>query len=191
MILSCDGPGQGYENLLYVRTRPDGNPGLSLVKIRAVIQGHNPGYPFQYAYVDDQFNAQFKGEEQMAGTARVFAILAIFISCLGLFGLAAYSAEQRTREIGIRKVLGASVTGITGLLSKEFLILVGISCLIADPMAGWLTHNWLQQFTYRTALSGWIFIVAGVLALVIAWLTIGVLAVRAAMANPVVALRNE
>jgi putative ABC transport system permease protein len=191
LILSCKGLGQGNENLLYVRTRPGGDPGLSLAKIRAVIQGHNPGYPFQYAYVDDQFNAKFKSEEQMAETARVFAILAIFISCLGLFGLAAYSAEQRTREMGIRKVLGASVTGITGLLSKEFLILVGVSCLIADPIAGWLAHDWLQQFTYRTALSGWIYLWAGVLALVIAWLTIGVLAVRAAMANPVIALRSE
>jgi putative ABC transport system permease protein len=160
-------------------------------KIESVVQGFNTGYPFQYVFVDDQFNALFKSEALMAETARVFAILAIFISCLGLFGLAAFTAEQRTREIGIRKVLGASVTAITGLLSKDFLQLVALSCLIAFPFAGWLAHNWLQQYTYRVALGGWIFVGAGFLALAIAWLTIGVHAIRAALANPVVALRSE
>jgi ABC-type antimicrobial peptide transport system permease subunit len=162
-----------------------------LAKIRAVIQRYNKGYPFQYVFVDDEFNARFKTEELMAEMARTFAILAILISCLGLFGLAAYSAEQRNREIGIRKVLGASVAGIMGLLSKDFLQLVGISCLIAFPVAGWVAHNWLQQYAYHIGLSAWIFVAAGGVALLIAWVTIATQAIRAALANPVVALRNE
>ncbi len=191
LILFCKAPGYWDANLIYVRMKETRNPSQALAKIQEVIQGYNKGYPFQYAYVDDQFNAQFKTEALMADTAKAFAILAILISCLGLFGLAAYSAEQRTREIGIRKVLGASVAGITGLLSKDFLQLVAISCLIAFPVAGWLAHNWLQQYTYRIALSGWIFVMAGVLALLIAWVTIASQAIRAALANPVVALRSE
>jgi putative ABC transport system permease protein len=161
MVLFCRPYHDQWESLVYVRTRAVGDASSVLAKIQAVIQRYNESYPFQYAYVDEQFNARFKTEELMADTARTFAILAILISCLGLFGLAAYSAEQRTREIGIRKVLGASVAGITGLLSKDFLQLVGISCLIAFPVAGWLAHNWLQQYTYRIALSGWIFVAAG------------------------------
>jgi ABC-type lipoprotein release transport system permease subunit len=191
LILSCKTLGQGDDNKVYVRTRAGTDPGHTLAKIEAVVQALNTGYPFQYAFVDDQFNAKFKTEELMAETARIFAILAIFISCLGLFGLAAFTAEQRTREIGIRKVLGATVAGITGMLSKDFLWLVALSCLIAFPVAGWLAHNWLQRYTYRIALDGWIFFVAGGLGLVIAWLTIGIHAIRAALANPVIALRNE
>jgi putative ABC transport system permease protein len=191
MILFCRPHHDRWENLVYLRTRAGGDASSVLAKIQAVIQRYNKGYPFQYSFVDDQFNARFKTEELMAETARTFAILAILISCLGLFGLAAYSAEQRTREIGIRKVLGASVTGITGLLSKDFLQLVGISCLIAFPVAGWLAHNWLQQYAYHIGLSGWIFVGAGGVSLLIAWVTIAAQAIRAALANPVVALRNE
>jgi putative ABC transport system permease protein len=191
VILFCRPNHDWWANLVYIRTRAVGNASSVLAKIQTVIQRYNKGYPFQYAFVDEQFNARFKTEELMADTARTFAILAILISCLGLFGLAAYSAEQRTREIGIRKVLGASVAGITGLLSKDFLQLVAISCLIAFPVAGWLAHNWLQQYTYHIALSGWIFVAAGGVALLIAWVTIASQAIRAALANPVVALRNE
>jgi len=190
-ILFCKPPGNWGANLIYVRTRAGGDPSQALAEIQGVIQNYNKGYPFQYAYVDDQFNSRFKTEALMAETARTFAILAILISCLGLFGLAAFSAEQRTREIGIRKVLGASVAGITGLLSKDFLQLVGISCLIAFPVAGWLAHNWLQQYTYHIGLNGWIFMAAGGAAMLIAWVTIATQVIRAALANPVDALRNE
>jgi putative ABC transport system permease protein len=191
LILFCKPPGRWGDNLVYVRTRTGGDPSQALAKIQGVIQDYNKGYPFKYAYVDDQFNARFQTETLMADTAKTFAVLAILISCLGLFGLAAYSAEQRTREIGIRKVLGASVAGITGLLSKDFLQLVMISCLIAFPVAGWLAHNWLQHYTYHITLNGWIFVGAGGLALLIAWITIASQTIRAALANPVVALRTE
>ena len=123
--------------------------------------------------------------------ASVFAFLAIFISCLGLFGLAAYTAERRTKEIGIRKVLGASAKGLAGLLSKEFLILVIISCLIAFPIAWWMMHNWLNSYEYRVSISWPIFLVAGLLAMLIALLTVSVQAIKAALANPIQSLRSE
>jgi ABC-type antimicrobial peptide transport system permease subunit len=121
----------------------------------------------------------------------VFAALAIIISCLGLFGLAAYTAERRTKEIGIRKVLGASVTGITTLLSKDFMVLVVISCLIAFPVAWWAMHNWLQNYQYRIEISWWIFVTAGIAAMLISLLTISFQSIKAALANPVNSLRNE
>jgi putative ABC transport system permease protein len=118
-------------------------------------------------------------------------LLAIVITCLGLFGLAAYTAERRTKEIGVRKVLGASVTGIAGLLSKEFLKLVIISSLISFPLAWWFMHNWLQNYAYRTQISWWVFIMAAALALLIALFTISFQAIKAALANPVKSLRTE
>jgi putative ABC transport system permease protein len=118
-------------------------------------------------------------------------LLAIVITCLGLFGLAAYTAERRTKEIGVRKVLGASVTGIAGLLSKEFLKLVIISSLLSFPLAWWFMHNWLQNYAYRTQISWWIFIMAAVLALFIALFTISFQAIKAALSNPVKSLRTE
>jgi ABC-type antimicrobial peptide transport system permease subunit len=121
----------------------------------------------------------------------IFAVLAIIISCLGLFGLAAFTAEQRTKEIGIRKVLGASVSGITALLSKDFLVLVVISCLIAFPIAGWLMYHWLQGYEYRIGIGWWIFLLAGILAVAVAMATISFQAVKAAMANPIKSLRTE
>lgn len=184
-------PGSWDENLVYVRIRKGPDAGKSLSKIEAVIQQANPAYPFKYVFVDDQFNAAFQTETQMGRMASVFAVLAVFISCLGLFGLAAYMAERRTREIGIRKVLGASVAGITGLLSRDFLRWVALSCLIAFPVAWWLAQNWLKNFEYRITLGAGIFLAAGALALLIAWVTIGFQAVRAALANPVDSLRNE
>ena len=119
---------------------------------------NNPAYPFTYQFVDDQFNQMFSSETLISKLSRVFAALAIIISCLGLFGLAAYTAERRTKEIGIRKVLGASVSGIAGLLSKDFLKLVAISCIVAFPVAWWMMHNWLQSYQYRIDISWWIFL---------------------------------
>jgi putative ABC transport system permease protein len=129
--------------------------------------------------------------QRMGDIFTSFAILAIAIACLGLFALSAFMAEQRNKEIGIRKVLGASVSGITLLMSKEFILLVALAILIASPLAWWLMHTWLQDFAYRIAISWWIFAVAGIGAIFIALLTVASQAVKAAMANPVKSLRSE
>lgn len=133
----------------------------------------------------------FADETLIGKLSRVFAALAIIISCMGLFGLAAYTAERRRKEIGIRKVLGASVKGLAGLLSKDFLQLVLISCLIAFPMAWWAMHNWLDDYSYRIEIGWGVFVLAGALAILIAVATISFQAVRTALANPVNSLRTE
>lgn len=176
---------------LYVRTKPQGSTEKAVAKIESVIKNNNPGYPFDYVFVDDEFNKQFKSEMLIGRLSRIFALLAIIISCLGLFGLAAYTAERRTKEIGIRKVLGASVTGITSLLSKDFLRLVFISAIIAFPLSWWFMHKWLQNYAYRITISWWVFVLAGLLALFIALVTISVQSIRAAISNPVKSLRTE
>ena len=156
-----------------------------------MLKKENPAYPFNYIFVDDQFNAMFMSEMLISKLSRVFAALAIIISCLGLFGLAAYTAERRTKEIGIRKVLGSTVPGIAALLSKDFLKLVSISCVLAFPLAWWMMHNWLQGYEYRITISWAIFLIAGFLAIVIALLTVSFQAIKAAIANPVKSLRTE
>jgi len=150
-----------------------------------------PSQPFAYSFMDDEFNNIYRTERRMGGISLSFSLLAIFIACLGLFGLTAYAAEQRTREIGIRKVLGASVTGIIRLLSKDFLRLVVISAVISFPLAWWAMHTWLQDFAYRITIGWEIFAVAAVIAVGIALLTVSFQAVRAALANPVKSLRSE
>jgi putative ABC transport system permease protein len=151
----------------------------------------NPNEPFEYSFLDEDFQKNYEAERRLSAIVGYFTIIAILISCLGLFGLGAFSAEQRTKEIGIRKVLGASVSGIVTLLSKDFLKLVLAGIVIATPIAWWAMNKWLQDFAYRVNISAWIFIVAGVAALVIALLTVGIQAVRAAVANPVKSLRTE
>jgi len=163
----------------------------NLAKAEKVFKRYNPQYPFEYYFVDEYYNLKFRAEQQEATLGILFASLAIFISCLGLFGLATYVAESRRKEIGIRKVLGASVTGIAALISADFVKLVFIAVVIATPIAGYAMHNWLQGFKYRIAITGWIFLIAGLLAVTIALLTVGYQAVRAAIANPVKALRSE
>ncbi len=163
----------------------------ALATIAKVFAKYNPGNPFEYRFTDDAYNAKFIGEQQIAQLSSVFALFAIFISCLGLFGLASFIAEQRTKEISIRKILGASVTGIWKLLSAEFLLLVSLSLLIAFPIAFFMMNSWLQEFTYRTSLSWWIFAAAGVAALTLTLLTVSYHAIRAAVANPAEALRSE
>jgi putative ABC transport system permease protein len=150
-----------------------------------------PSQPFSYSFMDDEFNNIYLTEQRMGGISLSFSLLAIFIACLGLFGLTAYAAEQRTREIGIRKVLGASVTGIIRLLSRDFLRLVVISAVIAFPLAWWAMHRWLQDFAYRITIGWEIFAAAAVVAVGIALLTVSFQAVRAALANPVKSLRSE
>ena len=151
----------------------------------------NPSYPFDYRFVDDQFSGMMQNELLMGKLSRAFAMLAILISCLGLFGLAAYTAERRTKEIGIRKVLGGSIAGISALLSGEFLQLVAISCVIAFPLAWLAMQQWLQGYQYRVEIQWWVFILAGIAAISISLLTVSFQAVRAAMMNPVKALRTE
>ena len=177
--------------VMYVRIKPHANTEKALAEIQNVMKKDNPAYPFTYVFVDDQFNNMFTTEMLMSKLSRVFAALAIIISCLGLFGLAAYTAERRTKEIGIRKVLGASVSGITGLLSKDFLKLVFVSCIFAFPVAWWMMHNWLQDYQYRIEISWWIFLIAGAVAILIALLTVSFQAIKAAIANPVKSLRTE
>ena len=150
-----------------------------------------PNRPFSYYFLDEFFDRQYRSEERFEKLFLNFAILAIFISCLGLLGLASYSTMQRTREIGIRKVMGASVQGIINLLSKEFVQLVIISFLIAVPVSWFFMNRWLQNFAYRLDISWWVFVLAGIIALAIAMLTVSYQAIKAAVANPVKSLRTE
>jgi putative ABC transport system permease protein len=147
--------------------------------------------PLEYTFLDDSFNNLYKQDQQSSYLLFVFAVIAVIVSALGLFGLAAFEAEQRRKEIGIRKVLGASVTGITSLLSKDFLKLVGIAILIASPIAWWAMSQWIQNFAYRINLGLWIFVFAGLIAIVIALITVSFQAIKAALMNPVKSLRTE
>ncbi len=177
--------------LMYVRIKANSDVEIALAKIGVVMKKDNPAYPFEYKFVDDQFNAQFLSETLISKLSRVFASLAIIISCLGLFGLAAYTAERRTKEIGVRKVLGASVAGIATLLSKDFLKLIALSCVIAFPVAWWMMHSWLQGYEYRITISWLIFLIAGAVSILIALATVSFQAIKAAIANPVKSLRTE
>jgi len=177
--------------VMYVRIKQQADIEKTLTAMQGVLKKDNPAYPFDYRFVDDQFSQMFTSEMLVSKLSRVFASLAITISCLGLFGLAAYTAERRTKEIGIRKVLGASVPGLAGLLSKDFLQLVILSCVIAFPVAYWAMHDWLKKYQYRIAINWWVFILAGVTAVVIAVATVSFQSIKAALANPVKSLRSE
>jgi len=191
VIFYSELPQNDWCNLIYVRIREQHNSEQTLAALQAVIQKGNPAYPFQYKFVDDQFNSLFAEEVQMSQISGIFAGLAILISCLGLFSLAAYRAERRIKEIGIRKVLGATVTGLAALLSKDFLKLIGLACLAAFPLAGWIMHGWLQNYAYRVVIHWWIFALAGATAMLLSILTVSFQAIRAALANPVDSLRSE
>jgi putative ABC transport system permease protein len=151
----------------------------------------NPNEPFEYSFLDQDFQKNYEAEIRLSSLIQYFMVIAITICCLGLFGLAAFSAEQRTKEIGIRKVLGSSVTGIVGLMSKDFMKLVFIGNLLALPVAWYMMHKWLQEFAFRTPLSWWVFAAAIILSAVIALLTVSYQAIRSALANPVTSLRTE
>ncbi|TAF31732.1 MAG: ABC transporter permease [Cytophagales bacterium] len=163
----------------------------SLAGIESIFKKYNPEYPFEFQFVNEEYAKKYGAEQRIGNLALIFSILAIFISCLGLFGLASFIAEQRTKEIGIRKVLGASVANLWQLLSKDFVILVIISCLIAAPIAYYFMSEWLQKYTYRTEISWWIFVASGVGALVITLLTVSYQAIKAALMNPVKSLKTE
>jgi ABC-type antimicrobial peptide transport system permease subunit len=163
----------------------------SVARVGGVFKKLLPAVPFDYLFADNEYTAKFATEERIGSLAVFFTILAVFISCIGLFGLASFVAEQRTKEIGIRKVLGASVGNLWGMLSKDFIRLVAISCLIAVPVAWLAMDGWLQNYTYRTPIEWWIFAVTGCGALLLTLLTVSFQAIRAALANPVDSLRSE
>jgi ABC-type antimicrobial peptide transport system permease subunit len=182
-----------YRRVGYVtlRLRPDVSATEAILKMESVFAQFDPANPMEYSFVDQDFAQKFEGEKRVGQLALVFATLAILISSLGLLGLASFLAEQRTKEVGIRKVLGASVPRLWGMLSRDFVILVALSCGLAFPVAYYLMSGWLDNYDYRTPISWWIFIVTGVGALGITLLTVSFHAVKAATANPVHSLRSE
>jgi ABC-type antimicrobial peptide transport system permease subunit len=182
--------GRGGNYVIY-RLAANTNPHEAMQKIGKIFDKYNPAYPFDYLFVDDAYRSKFDLETLVGKLAGIFAGLAIFISCLGLFGLAAYVAEQRTKEIGVRKVLGASVAQVWVLLSKDFILLVLISCIIASPIAFYFLTNWLQKYNYRISIGPGVFILSGIAAIVITLLTISFQAIKAALMNPVKSLRSE
>lgn len=183
--------GKGWFNVMHIKLNPANTTAQNLKKAESIFKKYNPEYPFEYKFIDEEYASKFEDEKRTATLTALFAGLTIFISCLGLFGLAAYMAQNRIKEIGIRKVLGASVANITTLLSKDFLKLVIISLVIASPVAGYVMYKWLQDFPYRVTIGWWVFIVAGFAATGIALFTVSFQAIRAATANPVKNLRTE
>ncbi|HYK47266.1 MAG TPA: ABC transporter permease [Parafilimonas sp.] len=178
-------------NVVIMRINPSVSAKDALAKIGPVFKKFNPEQPFEYKFADEEYAKKFDNEERVGKLAGFFAILAVAISCLGLFGLASFVAEQRTKEIGVRKVLGASVFNVWQLISKDFVMLVMISFFIAVPLAYYFMHNWLQNYDYRTGMSWWIFALAGVGSLMITVFVVSFQSVRAAVSNPVTALRSE
>ncbi|MFC4870677.1 ABC transporter permease [Negadavirga shengliensis] len=181
----------GRINWINIRMNPKVSISEALPKIEAVFKKIIPSVPFDYSFVDEEYKTKFTAEEQIGKLTTFFGILAVFISCLGLFGLASYVAEQRTKEIGIRQILGATVANLWGLLSKEFMVLVIISCVIAIPISSYFMKNWLDNFVYRTNLSVWIFAGASLGAFLIALSTVSFQILKAVFTNPVESLRSE
>jgi ABC-type antimicrobial peptide transport system permease subunit len=180
-----------YTGMIILRIKPGLSAHTAIAQLEPIFKRYNPSSPFIYRFVDDDFAAKFASEQRIGNLATVFTVIAIFISCLGLFGLAAFVAEQRTKEIGVRKVLGASMVNLWGLLSQEFLKLTGISILLAIPLSYFFMNKWLEGYNYHTPLSGWIFGVTSVGAILITLLTISYQVMRAAFANPIKSLKSE
>jgi putative ABC transport system permease protein len=178
-------------SVMIAKINPSVSAGDALKNIAEVFKKYNPAQPFDYQFVDDEYAKKFGSEQRIGKLSGFFAILAVFISCLGLFGMASFVAEQRTKEIGVRKVLGASVFNLWRLLSKEFVLLVMVSCAIAIPIAYYFLHEWLQKYEYRTEITWWIFAAAVIGALLITLATVSFQAIKAAIANPVKSLRTE
>ncbi len=189
--LMINGPGTGWFNVIHIKLNPAKPVSEDLKLAEQVFKQYNPQYPLNYKFVDEEYARKFEDTQRTATLAALFAGLTIVISCLGLFGLAAYMAENRIKEIGVRKVLGASVMSITTLLSKDFLKLVIISFVVASPIAWYAMHQWLQGYTYRVGIEWWVFAGAGIMSVLISLLTVSYQAIRAAIANPVKSLRTE
>ncbi len=186
-------PGPGYSSgyVVHIKLNPAHTTAANLAKVEKIFKQYNPQYPFEYVFADESYAKKFSDSQRTGNLATLFASLTIFISCLGLFALATYMAENRTKEIGVRKVLGASVIGITSLMSKDFLKLIIIAFVIACPIAWFAMSKWLENYTYRITIEWWVFAAAGLGALLIALLTISFQAIKAATANPVKSLRTE
>jgi putative ABC transport system permease protein len=185
------GPRASWFNLFHVKLNRAHSTSQNLAAMEKILKQYNPQYPFEYHFIDEEYAKKFNDEQTTGTLSFFFAGLTIFISCLGLFGLATYMAENRIKEIGVRKVLGASVTSIATLLSKDFIRLVLIAILIASPIAWLSMDNWLAGYDYHIGISWWIFLAAGLLSLVVALLTVSYQAIKAAVANPVKSLRTE
>ncbi|MBE7169506.1 MAG: ABC transporter permease [Williamsia sp.] len=183
--------GKSFFNVIHIKLNVEKSTAQSLQATERLFKQFNPEYPFEYHFVDDDYARKFDDTKRISTLTGLFAALTIFISCLGLFGLAAYMAESRIKEIGVRKVLGASVLSITTLLSKEFVALVVISIILASPVAWYAMHRWLQDYSYRTNIEWWVFVMAGSLAIAISLITVSFQAVKAAIANPIKSLRTE
>jgi ABC-type lipoprotein release transport system permease subunit len=179
------------ENLFIMKMNPTWSVSRALAKIESTFKKYDPASPFKAQFADEQFANKFDNEKRIGKLSTFFAILAVFISCLGLFGLTSFMAEQRVKEIGIRNVLGASVLNIWQLLSKDFILLVGLSCLIAIPIAFYYMHTWLQKYDFRTDISWWVFALSAIGALALTLITVSFQAIKAALANPVKSLRTE
>ena len=182
---------KAWFNTILIKLNSNNPTSQNLAKAQSIFKKYNVEYPFEYKFVDEEYARKFEDEQRVGTLAALFAGLTIFISCLGLFGLATYMAENRIKEIGVRKVLGASVTGIAALLSKDFLKLVFISFFLAVPVAWWAMNTWLQDFNYRVTIQWWVFLIAGLLSVLIAIFTVSFQAIKAAVANPVKSLRTE
>jgi len=180
-----------WVGVITMRINPEVSTQKAIATLETLFKKHNPASPFIYQFVDEEYGHKFSGEERIGNLACIFATLAVFISCLGLFGLASFVAEQRTKEIGIRKIMGASVTGLWQMLSTDFIVLVIISCTIALPLSFWFMNQWLNHYAYHTKLSWPLFIIVAIGALAIAVFTVSFQAVRAATASPVKSLRSE
>ena len=190
IVIHGPGPGHWFGTMTF-RLNQQRSVASNIKEIGAILKKYNPDNPYDPWFVDQTNERKFEGTKRVGSLASIFSGLAIFISCLGLFALAAYMAENRTKEIGVRKVLGASVTSISTLLSKDFLKLVIISFVIASPIAWWAMHSWLSNFEYHIRISPWIFIATGIFSMLVAVITISFQSVRAALANPVKSLRSE
>lgn len=190
LLFSLPSPKNLYYNNMSIKINGNNVP-ASISAIADTWHKYLPEVPFDYTFLDQRFQKLYQSEQQQSQLFTIFSCLAIFIACLGLFGLSAFTISQRVKEIGIRKVLGANITQIVVELSRSFMILVGIAALIALPIAGVLMHKWLQDFAFRIGLSWWVFLMAGVLAIIIAFITISFQAVKAANVNPVKNLRSE
>lgn len=182
---------RSHDNFAVIRLNPKMSTLTSLAAIASVVKKFDAAQPFDYKFIDAEYANKFSAEQRAGSLASFFAILAIFISCLGLLGMASFMAEQRTKEIGVRKILGASVFSLWKLLSKEFVLLIFFSLLIAFPVAYYFMHNWLQNYNYRYEISWWIFAIAGSGALLITLITVSFQAIKAAVANPVKSMRTE
>ena len=183
--------GKGMQNIFLLKINPASSASDAVKKIEEVFKKADPGSPVDISFVDEDYARKFGNEKRIGELATIFAILAIFISCLGLFGLASFVAEQRTKEIGIRKVLGASVSNLWRMLSQDFIVLVIISSMVAIPLSYYFTSDWLKQYEYRTDISWWIFASASLGGIIITMVTVSYQAIKASLMNPVKSLRTE